>query len=152
MSEQLKQSPQKELQEMSLSQLASEVERAKAVKANLETLKAKNAKAFTEQQQNDLNSVTLYLVDAEEALVAKEAENAKEAEKVYTPAKGTEKLIHVSIIRGHRFDPKTGKEKTKPYTQLFTYGEFMLFSKNHSRLGFEIVEVLHDPYNVVKVN
>ena len=137
---------------MSLSQLASEVERAKAVKANLETLKAKNAKAFTEQQQNDLNSVTLYLVDAEEALAAKEAENAKEAEKVYTPAKGTEKLIHVSIIRGHRFDPKTGKEKTKPYTQLFTYGEFMLFSKNHSRLGFEIVEVLHDPYNVVKVN
>ena len=155
---------------MSLSQLASEVERARTIKANLEAAKAKNAKAFTEQQQNDLNGVTLYLVDAEEVLAQKEAEAAKavaatapkEAEaakavaatapkEAYVPAKGTEKLIHLSIVRGHRFDPKTGEEKTKPYVQLFTYGEFLLFAKNHSRLGFDIIKVLHDPYNIVNV-
>lgn len=145
---------------MSLSQLALDVERAKTTKAGLEAAKAKNAKAFTEQQQNDLNSVTLYLVDAEEVLAQKEAEAAnaqKEAEaanaqkKTYVPAKGTEKLVHLSIVRGHRFDPKTGAEKTKPYVQLFTYGEALLFAKNHSRLGFDIVEVLHDPYNVINV-
>ena len=141
---------------MSLSQLASEVEKARTIKANLEAAKAKNAKAFTEQQQNDLNSVTLYLVDAEEVLAQKEAEAAKAVaatapKEAYVPAKGTEKLIHLSIVRGHRFDPKTGEEKTKPYVQLFTYGEFLLFAKNHSRLGFDIIKVLHDPYNIVNV-
>ena len=136
---------------MSLSQLASDVEKAKTTKANLEAAKAKNAKAFTEQQQNDLNSVTLYLVDAEEVLAQKEAEAANAQKKTYVPAKGTEKLVHLSIVRGHRFDSKTGKEKIKPYVQLFTYGEAVLFSKNHSRLGFDIVEVLHDPYNVINV-
>ena len=45
MSEQLKQAA--ELQAMSLNDLASEVERARATKANLEALKAKNAKTFT---------------------------------------------------------------------------------------------------------
>lgn len=148
---------------MSLQELASEVERAKTLKANLEAAKAKNAKTFTEQQQNELNSVTLWLVDAEEVLAQKEADAVKEAAEAkepakvqtsgaYIPAPGTEKLIHVQLVRGNRFDPKTGEEKVKPYAQLFSYGEFMLFSKNYKRLGFDIVKVLHDPYSIAKAN
>lgn len=72
------------------------------------------------------------------------AENAGESE--YTPAKGTEKLVHLSIVRGRRFNPITGKEESMPYTQMFTYGEFLLFKKNANLLGYSVLKVLHDPY------
>ena len=64
----------------------------------------------------------------------------------YTPAKGTEKLVHLSIIRGRRFNPITGKEESTPYVQMFTYGEFLLFKKNANLLGYSVLKVLHDPY------
>lgn len=145
---------------MTLPELASEVDRAKKVKSSLEAAKAKDAKAFTEKQQSDLNSVTLYLVDAEEVLAQKEAEAiaaAKAAEteataEKYVPAKGTEKLVHVQLAKGRRFNPNTGKEETKPYVQTFTFGEWQLFEKNYKRLGFTVLSVLHDPYNVVKLS
>ena len=135
---------------MSLNDLASEVERARATKANLEALKAKNAKTFTEQQQNDLNSVTLYLVDAEEILEQKQAKAEKPAEAAgtYVPVKGTETLVHVQLAKGRRFDSTTGEEITKAYVQTFTFGEWQLFEKNSARLGYTVIKVLHNPYAV----
>lgn len=40
----------------------------------------------------------------------------------------------------------TGKEISKPYTQLFTYSEWQLFKNNFASLGYTIMKVLHDPY------
>ena len=65
----------------------------------------------------------------------------------YIPEKGTEKMIHLMIVRGRRFNPQTGKEVSKPFKQYFTFGEFQLFKKNASLLGYAVLEVLHDPYN-----
>lgn len=64
----------------------------------------------------------------------------------YTPKTGTEKLVHLSIVRGRRFNPATGEEETKPFTQMFTFAEWLLFKKNHSKLGYTITAVLHNPY------
>lgn len=67
-------------------------------------------------------------------------------ESKYTPKPGTEKLVHLSIVRGRRFNPATGEEETKPFVQMFTFSEWMLFEKNHSKLGYTIMAVLHNPY------
>lgn len=94
--------------------------------------------------QEELDNTVLDLIDLEEYI-----EERKKVEKTpgkYTPAKGTEKLVHLSIVRGRRFNPSTGKEMTKPYTQLFTYGEWQVFKQNYKLLGFTIMAVLHDPY------
>lgn len=123
----------------------------------LEKLKAKNGKDWTMEAQDELNEVTLFLVDVEELIEEKaneegakeNNEEAKDASE-YTPKKGTEKLVHAKISKGRRFDPTSGKELTKPYVQMFTYGEWKLFQQNHASIGFVILEVLHNPYDQVK--
>lgn len=64
----------------------------------------------------------------------------------YTPAVGTEELIHAQLVRGRRFNPHTGKEESQPFTQMFTYPEWLLFKKNYVGLGYEILKILHNPY------
>ena len=44
----------------------------------------------------------------------------------------------------------TGKEESKPCTQLFTFAEWQLFKKNFKGLGYSIMKVLHDPYGEAK--
>lgn len=70
---------------------------------------------------------------------------APEAKKYEVP-KGTEKLVHVKLSTGNRFDPKTGKEINKPVPQMFNYGEWELFKKNYKLLGYTITEVMNDPF------
>ena len=114
----------------------------------LEQLKAKGGKDWTIDLQDELNEVTLFLVDVEELIETKEDEPAASTE--YVPKKGTEKLVHAKISKGRRFDPTTGEEITKPYIQMFTYGEWKLFQQNHKSIGFVVLEVLHNPYDKVK--
>ena len=119
--------------------------KATAEKRQLE-LEAKGGKDWTIDLQDELNEVTLFLVDIEELI----EEKANEPEPKYTVAKGTEKLVHARISKGRRFDPTTGKEITKPYVQMFTYGEWKLFQQSRESIGFVILEVLHNPYDKVK--
>nr|DAJ35752.1 MAG TPA: hypothetical protein [Caudoviricetes sp.] len=117
-------------------------------KAELEDLKAKGGKAWTDRLQEELDEAVLFLVDVDEVIEEKLAsEKVKEAEApAYVPQKGTEKMVHLSIVRGRRFNPMTGKEESNPYTQLFTYPEWQLFKKHFGSLGYSIMKVLHDPY------
>ena len=138
--QQLQSKSRKELMEIK----AESEKRQKA----LEQLKAKGGKDWTIDLQDELNEVTLFLVDVEELIETKEDE--PEALTEYTPKKGTEKLVHAKISKGRRFDPNTGKELTKPYIQMFTYGEWKLFQQNHKSIGFVVLEVLHNPYDKVK--
>ncbi len=98
--------------------------------------------------QSALDLVIADLADIEEAIEEKmlEGETTNEPTK-YTPAKGTEKMVHLKIVRGRRFDSRTGKEISKPYKQMFTHSEWLVFKKHHKPLGLEIVEVLYDPYS-----
>lgn len=113
----------------------------------LQTKKA-NEKAFTKEQQARLNKVTEDIVDLEEQIeLAPADETPKTATTVkYEVPKGTEKLVHVKLSTGNRFDPKTGKEINKPIPQMFNYGEWELFKKNYKLLGYTITEVMNDPF------
>ena len=88
------------------------------------------------------------IIDLEEQI---ELAPADEAPKTATTAKyevpkGTEKLVHVKLSTGNRYDPKTGREINKPVPQMFNYGEWQLFKKNYKLLGYTIVEVMNDPF------
>lgn len=95
--------------------------------------------------QVKLDEIIGEIADIEEEIVA--GVTGKEEKKAeYVPEEGTEKLVHLRIVHGRRFNSMTGKEESTPYLQMFTYGEFMLFKKNASLLGYSVVEVMHDPY------
>ena len=111
-------------------------------KTELEALKAKGGKAWTPELQEELDSLALLLVDVDDAI----EEKAKSKTSSYTPESGTEQMVHLSIVQGRRFNPLTGKEESKAFTQLFTFGEWQLFKKHYKSLGFTVLAVLHDPY------
>lgn len=104
---------------------------------------------FTKKQQARLDEVAELIIDLEEQieLAADEATEATEAPAVgYRPEPGTEHLVHLSIVRGRRFDENTGKELSTPYTQRFTYAEYLNFKKNATMIGYTIIEELWNPY------
>lgn len=127
-------------------------ERLENRKAALEATKAKGGEAWNSKLQEELDNAVLALVDVEEIYnekveTTKLLPEQKTASKdVYVPEKGTEKHVHVKLIKGRRYNPNTGKEVSRPYVQVFTFGEWQLFKKNHRSLGYIIVDVLHDPY------
>lgn len=145
------------LQKMDLQQLQShsleEVKvykmKAQTRKAELEALKAKGGKDWTTALQEELDNTVLLLVDIEDVLEEKAANtDGGTTVKVssYTPAPGTEKMVHLSLVRGRRFNSLTGKEESKVFTQLFTFAEWQLFKKNYKNLGYTVMAALHDPY------
>ena len=113
-------------------------------------MQAKKAdeKAFTKEQQARLSKVAEDIIDLEEQIeLAPVDETPKTATTAkYEVPKGTEKLVHVKLSTGNRYDPKTGKEINKPVPQTFNYGEWQLFKKNYKLLGYTIVEVMNDPF------
>lgn len=134
-----------QLQSHSLEEVKAYKKQAVARKSELEALKAKGGKAWTSELQEELDDIALFLVDIDE--VIEEKEMASKVEKVsYTPKPGTEKMVHLSLVRGRRFNPNTGKEESKPFTQLFTFAEWQLFKNNFKGLGYTIMAALHDPY------
>ena len=137
-----------QLQKLSLVDIKAHKESVLKRKTELEALKAKNGKNWTRALQDELDDTAVYLVDVDEVIDEKMLE--PEAQTGYVPEPGTEKLVHLSIVKGRRFNPMTGKEESKPCTQLFTFAEWQLFKKNFSGLGYSIMQVLHDPYGEAK--
>lgn len=113
--------------------------KAQARKNELEALKAKGGDTWTNNLQEELNDIAVYLVDIDDALQGQK-------KNVYKPVAGTENLVHVKMVRGRRFNPRTGKEESKPYVQMFTFSEWLLFKINYKGLGYEIEEILYNPY------
>ena len=144
-----------ELHKLSLQELQQLMEQGQQAKARLEAQKSKGGKAWTQEMQDELDNTVLGLVDLEEYIEErkKQEETTQESTEstAYVPAKGAEKMVHLAIVHGRRFNPNTGKEESKPYIQLFTFGEWQLFKQNYKMLGFSIVKVLHDPYNEAEV-
>lgn len=135
-----------QLQALSLEDVKSYKKKTVERKAELEAAKAKGGKAWTSDLQEELDEVVLFLVDVDDVIEEKSSASKTQAESNYTPKPGTEKMVHLSIVRGRRFNPLTGKEESAPFTQLFTFAEWQLFKKNFKGLGYTIMEVLHDPY------
>ena len=125
-------------------QLQQELKELSSEKEQLLQVKKANEKAFTKEQQARLSEVTEAIVDLEEQIELAPEDKAPEAK--YEVPKGTEKMVHVKISTGNRFDPKTGKEINHPILQMFNFGEWNLFKKNYKLLGYTIVEVMNDPF------
>lgn len=120
---------------------------AEAHQAGLQKLKSDKDGKWTKAMQEDLDATTLYIVDIEDVLEEKTSSTSNGG---YEPKAGTEKMIHLSIVKGRRFNPMTGEEESKPYIQMFTFAEWQLFKKNFKGLGYSIMKVLHDPYGETK--
>lgn len=135
-----------QLQALSLEDVKSYKKKAIERKAELEAAKAKGGKAWTSDLQEELDEVVLFLVDVDDVIEEKSSASKTQAKGGYTPKPGTEKMVHLSLVRGRRFNPLTGKEESKVFTQLFTFAEWQLFKNNFKGLGYTIMAALHDPY------
>lgn len=135
-----------QLQALSLEDVKSYKKKAVERKAELEAAKAKGGKAWTSDLQEELDEVVLFLVDVDDVIEEKQNEATSTAENQYVVKPGTEKMVHLSLVRGRRFNPLTGKEESKVFTQLFTFAEWQLFKNNFKGLGYTIMAALHDPY------
>lgn len=141
---------QQQLDHKSLAEVAQIKATAEAEKAKLEKQKKSNSD-WTDAKQEELDEVVEFIVDIEDYIderkkMSKQEGEQPEVESTYVPTKGTEKHVHVSIVRGQKYDPNTGKKISKPYVQMFTFAEWQLFKKSYKRLGYTIEGVLHDPY------
>lgn len=134
-----------QLQALTLTEVTAHRTKATIRKNELEALKAKGGKGWTPELQEELDDIALFLVDINDVIEEKTAQ-IKEKANNYKPKPGTENMVHVSLIHGHRFNPRTGEEESKPFVQLFTYSEWLLFKKNYVGLGYTI-EILHNPYD-----
>lgn len=135
-----------QLQALSLEDVKSYKKKAVECKAKLEAAKAKGGKDWTSDLQEELDDVVLFLVDVDDVIEEKSLASKTQAKSDYTPKPGTEKMVHLSIVRGRRFNPMTGKEESPAYTQMFTFAEWQLFKKTYKGLGYTIMAALHDPY------
>lgn len=135
-----------QLQALSLEDVKSYKKKAIERKAELEAAKAKGGKAWTSDLQEELDEVVLFLVDVDDVIEEKSSASKTQAKSDYTPKPGTEKMVHLSLVRGRRFNPLTGEEESKVFTQLFTFAEWQLFKNNFKGLGYTIMAALHDPY------
>ena len=135
-----------QLQALSLEDVKSYKKKAVDRKAELEAAKAKGGKAWTSDLQEELDEVVLFLVDVDDIIEEKQKEATSTTKNEYVIKPGTEKMVHLSIVRGRRFNPMTGKEESPAYTQMFTFAEWQLFKKTYKGLGYTIMAALHDPY------
>lgn len=135
-----------QLQALSLEDIKSYKKKAVERKAELEAAKAKGGKAWTSDLQEELDEVVLFLVDVDDIIEEKQKEATSTTKNEYVIKPGTEKMVHLSIVRGRRFNPMTGKEESPAFTQMFTFAEWQLFKKTYKGLGYTIMAALHDPY------
>lgn len=135
-----------QLQALSLEDVKSYKKKAVERKAELEAAKAKGGKAWTSDLQEELDEVVLFLVDVDDIIEEKQKEATSTTKNEYVIKPGTEKMVHLSIVRGRRFNPMTGEEESPAYTQMFTFAEWQLFKKTYKGLGYTIMAALHDPY------
>lgn len=135
-----------QLQALSLEDIKSYKKKAVERKAELEATKTKGGKAWTSDLQEELDEAVLFLVDVDDIIEEKQKEATSTTKNEYVIKLGTEKMVHLSIVRGRRFNPMTGKEESPAFTQMFTFAEWQLFKKAYKGLGYTIMAVLHDPY------
>lgn len=130
------------------------------LESRLENLKAN--KLSTADTETEIAEATAHLSNIELALASKapamkapsqasadggsEDDSEDDSEDGYHVEEGTEKMVHVSIVKGRRFNPSTGKEESAPFVQMFNFGEWQLFKRHFKALGYTIIKALHDPY------
>lgn len=133
------------------SNLEKSLTALKLKKNELETKKKELGGDWTPDQQAELEKVISDMVDMEEAIEAQEkpsAEKEQEQPKKVETKYPKDKIV-LRLIKGKRYDSSTGELISTPFDQTFTFSEWNNFKLAYRGLGYQILEVLNDPFNVV---
>lgn len=114
----------------------------------LQQLQLNNPDAFTAEQKKEFDDNAKELKTAETRLAIVEEALKQNANNAATGGQSGEdsQFVKLKIAFGNRFSRRTGKEINSPQPVSFTYGEWQLFKESYRRLGYEITEVINDPY------
>lgn len=109
----------------------------------LQQLQLNNPDAFTAEQKKEFDDNAKELKTAKTRLAIVE-EALKQ--NVNNQSGEDSQFVKLKIAFGNRYSRRTGKEINPPQPVSFTYGEWQLFKESYRRLGYEIAEVINDPF------
>lgn len=141
---------EKELESLKPEELAAHQKELMVRKAEL--LQKKKDGVIADEEQAELEDLTVYLV-AVGKLIRKPEQQKPEQQKpeqakshTYVPPKGEENVAVLSLTKGRRFNPDTGKREAPVFTQKFSANEYRLFMTHYKSLGYTIEEVIYNPF------
>lgn len=115
----------------------------------LQQLQLNNPEAFTAEQKKEFDNNAKELKTAETRLtIVEEAlkQNVNNQSGEDSQSGKDFQFVKLKIAFGNRYSRRTGKEINPPQPASFTYGEWQLFKESYRRLGYEIAEVINDPF------
>ena len=137
---------EKELESLKPEELAAHQKELMVRKAEL--LQKKKDGVIADEEQAELEDLAVYLVAVsklvKKSTTTEEPEQAKP--HAYVPPKGEENVAVLSLTKGRRFNPDTGKREAPVFTQKFNANEYRLFMEHYKSLGYTIEEVIYNPF------
>ena len=112
----------------------------------LQQLQLNNPDAFSAEQKKEFDNNAKELKTAETRLAIVEEALKQNAQNANNQSGEDSQFVKLKNAFGNRFSRRTGKEINPPQPVSFTYGEWQLFKESYRRLGYEITEVINDPY------
>lgn len=112
----------------------------------LQQFQLNNPDAFTAEQKKEFDSNAKELKTAETRLAIVEEALKQNAQNANNQSGEDSQFVKLKIAFGNRFSRRTGKEINPPQPVSFTYGEWQLFKESYRRLGYEITDVINDPF------
>lgn len=112
----------------------------------LQQFQLNNPEAFTAEQKKEFDSNAKELKTAETRLAIVEEALKQNAQNANNQSGEDSQFVKLKIAFGNRFSRRTGKEINPPQPVSFTYGEWQLFKESYRRLGYEITDVINDPF------
>lgn len=142
---------EKELENLKPEELAAHQKELMVRKAEL--LQKKKDGAIADEEQVELEDLAVYLVAVGKLIKKPTTTEKPEQQKpeqakphAYIPPKGEENIAVLSLAKGRRFNPDTGKREAPVFTQKFNASEYRLFMEHYKSLGYTIEEVIYNPF------
>ena len=146
---------EKELESLKPEELAAHQKELMVRKAEL--LQKKKDGVIADEEQAELEELAVYLVAVGKLAKKPEQQKSEQAKPeqqkpeqakphAYIPPKGEENVAVLSLTKGRRFNPDTGKREAPVFTQKFSASEYRLFMAHYKSLGYTIEEVIYNPF------
>ena len=144
---------EKELESLKPEELAAHQKELMVRKAEL--LQKKKDGVIADEEQAELEELAVYLVAVGKLAKKPEQQKPEKPEQqkpeqakphAYIPPKGEENVAVLSLTKGRRFNPDTGKREAPVFTQKFSANEYRLFMAHYKSLGYTIEEVIYNPF------
>ena len=133
---------------MNKAELQESIQDLKDRQEELQQLQLSNPEAFTAEEKAEFDSNAKELKILQNRLTVVEATLAQNASVIARSSQSSKdsRLVKLKIAFGNRFSRRTGKEVNPPQPASFSFGEWQLFKESYRRLGYEITEVINDPF------